>query len=113
MPDFYGMHEFFEDRYKILDEVAESIRTLGHYAPATLKDYLELTKLTEKSREGNDSKRFIKELLADHEAIIIRLLEKIDVIASDGNDFGTCDFMTWLMETHEEMAWMLRSRLSW
>ncbi len=50
--DFHSMHLFFESQYKkleeIVDEVAERIRQLGHYAPATLKEFLELTHLTEK-----------------------------------------------------------------
>jgi len=113
--DFYNKHKFFEDQFnaidEILDAVAERIRTLGHYAPAALKDYLKLTQLTEASREANDSNGFIKELLADHEGIIIRLRENINAMATKGKDFGTSDFITGLMETHEKMAWMLRSHL--
>ena len=49
-PDFYNKHLFFEQQYEALDEivdtVAERIRTLGHYAPGTLKEYLALTNLT-------------------------------------------------------------------
>lgn len=116
-PDFYNKHKFFEDQFnaldEILDEVAERIRTLGHYAPATLKDYLRLTQLTEASREANDSNGFIKELLSDHESIIISLRENIDNMAKEGKDFGTSDFVTGLMETHEKMAWMLRSHLKY
>src|ERR1043165_1181400 len=55
--DFYAKHTFFEAQYEQLDEimdsVAERIRTLGHYAPATLAAYLELTHLSEQSREKN------------------------------------------------------------
>jgi starvation-inducible DNA-binding protein len=113
--DFYNKHKFFEDQFNVLDEalddVAERIRTLGHYAPATLKDYLKLTQLTEASREANDSNGFIKELLSDHEGIIIRLRENISRTATQGLDFGTSDFITGLMETHEKMAWMLRAHL--
>jgi len=113
--DFYNKHKFFEDQFnaldEILDEVAERIRTLGHYAPATLKEYLKLTQLTEASREANDSNGFIKELLTDHESIIISLRENIDNMAKEGKDFGTSDFVTGLMETHEKMSWMLRSHL--
>jgi len=114
-PDFYNKHKFFEGQYnaidEIVDDVAERIRTLGHYAPATLKDYLKLTQLTEASREANDSSGFIKELLSDHEGIIIRLRENVDQFAAEGKDFGTSDFITGLIEKHEKMAWMLRSHL--
>jgi starvation-inducible DNA-binding protein len=114
-PDFHQMHKFFEQQYEQLDEtmdqVAERIRMLGHYAPATMRSYLDLTHLTEQSREKNDSVGFIKELLGDHESIIIRLRENINLFSSKLNDLGTSDFITGLMETHEKMAWMLRAHL--
>ncbi len=114
-PDFMSMHKFFEAQYEELDEtmdeVAERIRIIGHYAPATLKSYLELTHLTENSRKKNDSQGFIKELLADHETIVTRLRENVDRFADELNDAGTSDFITGLMKTHEKMAWMLRSHL--
>jgi len=101
--DFHTMHT--------MDEVAERIRMLGHYAPATMKSYLELTHPIEQSRGKNDSAGFIKELLGDHESIIIRLRENINLFATELNDLGTSDFITGLMETHEKMAWMLRAHL--
>ena len=114
-PDFHTMHKFFEGQYEqldeIMDEAAERIRMLGHYAPATMKSYLELTHLSEKSREKNDSTGFIRELLLDHESIIIRLRENIELFANELNDFGTSDFLTGLMKAHEKMAWMLRAHL--
>lgn len=113
--DFHAMHKFFEDQYEqlddIMDDVAERIRALGHYAPATLKSYLELTHLTEEARGKNDSAGFIKELLGDHESIITWLRENVNHIANDLQDAGTSDFITSLMETHEKMAWMLRAHL--
>ena len=114
-PDFHEKHLFFESQYEQLDEtmddVAERIRMLGHYAPATLKQFLQLTRLSEESREKNDSHGFTKELLADHESIIVHLREHINAVANDFGDAGTSDFMTGLMEKHEKMAWMLRAAL--
>lgn len=114
-PDFYDKHKFFEAQFgqldEIIDSVAERIRSIGHYAPATLKSYLSLTHLTEQTTSKNDSKGFIKELLEDHESIITVLREHIKSFANDYNDLGTSDFITGLMETHEKMAWFLRSHL--
>jgi starvation-inducible DNA-binding protein len=113
--DFHSAHLFFESQYdqldEIMDSVAERIRQLGHYAPATLVEFLALTRLTEKSAEKNDSAGFIKELLGDHEGIIIFLRENINAFANDYKDLGTSDFITGLMEDHEKMAWMLRAHL--
>lgn len=114
-PDFHSMHVFFEQQYdqldEIMDSVAERIRQLGHYAPATLKSFLALTHLTEQSSERNDSLGFIKELLMDHESIIIFLRENINKFAGEFGDAGTSDFITGLMEDHEKMAWFLRAHL--
>jgi starvation-inducible DNA-binding protein len=114
-PDFHSKHLFFETQYgqlqKIIDDLAERIRILGHYAPASLREYLELTHLSELSREGNKSPGYIKELLRDHESILIRLRENIDSYGTALHDQGTSDFITQLMETHEKMAWMLRAHL--
>lgn len=113
--DFHEKHLFFETQFTQLDElidsVAERIRSLGHYAPATMKSYLGLTQLTEKLKTQNDCTGFIKELLMDHESIIINLRGHIEQVASNYHDLGTSDFMTGLMETHEKAAWFLRSHL--
>ena len=113
--DFYNKHLFFEKQYNQLDEivdsVAERIRTLGHYAPGTLKEYLALTHLSEKALETNDSLTYMNELLCDHESILIHLRENINNFASELHDAGTSDYITGLLETHEKMAWMLRSHL--
>ena len=113
--DFYEKHKFFEVQFGQLDEmidsVAERIRSIGHYAPATLKSYLSLTHLTEQTASKNDSKGLIKELLEDHESIVFVLREHIKSFINDYSDIGSSDFITGLMETHEKMAWFLRSHL--
>ena len=114
--DFYEKHKFFQFQFEqldeIIDKVAERIRSMGHYAYATLKSVLELTHLTEENREKNDSHGFIKELLSDHESIIIHCRENVHQFGNEYKDFGTSDFITGLMEDHEKMAWFLRSHLN-
>ena len=114
-PDFHAMHLFFESQYgqieDMMDGVAERIRQLGHFAPATLKSFLQLTHLSEKISDKNDSLTYIGELLADHEAIIEFIRGNIEPFASKYQDYGTSDYITGLMEDHEKMAWMLRAHL--
>jgi starvation-inducible DNA-binding protein len=113
--DFYEKHLLFESQFKqldvLIDSIAERIRSIGHYAPASFKDFLGLTHLTEESRAKNDSNGFIKELLQDHESIIVNLKGNIETFSLSRTDFGTIDFITGIMETHEKMAWFLRSHL--
>ncbi len=112
--DFHSMHLFFESQYNELDEnideIAERIRQIGHYAPATMKEYLELTHLTEKRSGKNDSIAFIKDLISDQEAVIIYIRECVEKM-EDSKDFGTEDFLVGLLEKHEKQAWMLRSHI--
>lgn len=114
--DFYNKHLFFEIQYKelaeIVDAVAERIRSLGHYAPATVASFLELTHLTEQSRERNDSYGFMTMLLEAHDAIIMFIRGCINDIGTKLKDAGTSDFITGLAEKHETMAWKLRAHLA-
>lgn len=114
-PDFYAQHKFFEDQYTelelIIDDLAERIRALGHFAVATLKDFLNLTHLSEQIRSENSSTGFIRELLADHETIVLHMRNNIDRMANEWHDAGTSDFITGMMEKHEKMAWMLRAHI--
>lgn len=112
-PDFHTAHLFFESQYQLLDEivdnVAERIRKLGHYAPATLTQFLQLTHLTEKLDGGNDSPSYMRELLLDHESIIKFLRANIAPSSDKFHDDASGDYFTQLLAAHEEMAWKLRS----
>lgn len=113
-PDFHAQHLFFETIYdelaEIIDEVAERVRSIGHYAVGTMKAWLEITQLTEMAYGKNDSKGFIKEILNDFESLIISLREDIDKVEKY-KDAGTEDFLVGILEKHEKTAWMLRSHL--
>ncbi|WP_256337443.1 hypothetical protein [Mucilaginibacter gossypii] len=56
---------------EVVDGVAERMRKIGHYAPATLTQFLQLSHLTEKLENSNNSQGYTKELLADHESIVM------------------------------------------
>jgi len=73
---------------------------------------LQLTHLTEASVNKNTSMGFLKELLEDHESIITFIRGNINPFANEYHDAGTSDFITGLLETHEEMAWMLRAHFA-
>lgn len=114
--DFHTKHVFFEDHYnaikEFVDGVAERIRKIGHYAPATLKQFLQLTHLSEEIEGDNSSLNYMKVLLEDHDTIIVEIRKIIPTIEEDLHDVGTADFLTGLLQEHEEMAWMLRASVS-
>jgi len=110
--NFMEMHKFYESQFEQLDEiidnVAERIRQLGHYAEARLKDYLELSHL-EEQEYTNEQNTQLRNLLEDHESIIMNLRKLINLFTDKYKDAGSADFVTGLMEQHEKMAWFIRS----
>jgi len=113
-PSFMEMHKFYEAQYEELadfgDDVAEKIRTLGHYAEGRMSDFLKLTNLLE-GDYTNDQKKQLKSLLDDHETVVRNLRRLIDEFDEKYKDKGSSDFVTGLMQKHEKMAWMIRSYL--
>lgn len=113
--DFHSFHKFCEEQYlqlaDMIDDIAERIRTIGHFAEATIASYLNLTSLSEKRVQSNNSEGFIKELLEDHETLIINTRQNIDKLSDELNDYGSSDFLTDILRIHEKMAWMLRAHL--
>ncbi|MDX2230158.1 MAG: Dps family protein [Leptolyngbyaceae cyanobacterium bins.349] len=112
-PQFRTLHEIFEEQYTALaetiDSIAERIRQLGGYPAGTAKEFLELTSIKENPGRLPNPTQMVANLLEDHELIIRGLREHVDQCSEEFHDEGTADFLTGIMEGHEEMAWMLRS----
>ncbi len=112
---FMELHKLFEAQYteleETIDSVAERISKLGGKTIGTMKEFLELTRLKESPSVYPQQKEIIKELLGDHETIIIHLRKDIDECSEKNKDAGTADFLTGLMEQHETTAWVLRRYL--
>jgi starvation-inducible DNA-binding protein len=111
--NFSELHTFFESQYsaidEIMDQVAERVRMLGHYAVGSLKDLVKIARLDENKVGYSDQKSSVTSLLNDHETIIRSLRKDLDEAQNKYKDAGTADFLTGLMEQHEKMAWMLRA----
>ncbi|MFD2967179.1 Dps family protein [Sphingobacterium bambusae] len=114
-PDFHAQHLFFEGIYdqlgETIDEIAERVRAIGHYAVGTMKEFLALTQLSEMRHTKNNSQGYIEELLEDVEAIIVFIREQIHLVGETYSDAGTEDFLVGIIEQHEKTAWMLRAHL--
>jgi len=112
-PNFHSLHKMFEEQYlelaNAVDEIAERIRALQAFAPASFAQYLELSNIKEETKVPS-SNQMIKNLLNDHE-IIIKHLAGLQPIAVDAGDEGTLDMLITRTEVHQKTAWMLRSSM--
>jgi starvation-inducible DNA-binding protein len=114
-PQFRSLHELFEEQYTqlatVIDEAAERIRTYGVMAPGTMKEMAQLARLKEKPGEYPNARQMVKDLVADHETIVRCLRDDIEQVSKKYGDVGAEDFLTGLLQSHQEMAWMLRTIL--
>lgn len=108
------MHKFYEGIYnelnEVIDELAERIRSIGHFSQGRMADFMKTTNLQEQPYT-NDQKKQLKDLLSDHETIIRYLRKDIDLMQEKYKDAGNADFLTGLMKQHEKWAWFIRSYL--
>lgn len=113
-PMFNTLHTMFMEQYtelwNALDLVAERIRALGHYAPASYAAYAKLTSL-EESAKVPKAMDMVADLLAGHEAAA-KTARSVLPAANAADDQATLDLLTQRLNVHEKTAWMLRSLLA-
>ncbi len=107
---FMEMHKLFEAQYNelelIIDEVAERIGKLGEKAIGTMKEFNDHSILKECTKyEEKDA--MVDELLSDYQKLISSIRDFIKE-TEETDDFGTADFLTGIIQKHEEQAWILR-----
>ncbi|MEL6604865.1 MAG: Dps family protein [Cyanobacteria bacterium J06614_10] len=114
-PQFRTLHELWEEHYEAIsmniDAYAERVRMLGGYPIGTAKGFLENSTLREHAGDLPSADEMVSRLVSDHEQVIRNLRDHVDQCGEKYHDEGTADFLTGIMEQHEEMAWMLRSFL--
>jgi starvation-inducible DNA-binding protein len=113
-PMFRTLHIMFEEQYNELwtasDALAERIRALGVYAPATYKEFTRLTSI--KEEDGIPAATdMIRQLVEGHETAA-RTARTVFETAENASDAPTADLLTERMQVHEKTAWMLRSLLA-
>ena len=112
-PRFRDLHLLWEEQYTELatavDDIAERIRTLGHPAPGTYREFAGLTRIEE--REGAlDAEAMLRDLLGAQEAVV-RTAREILPPAQAAGDESSASLIADRMLVHEKAAWMLRSLL--
>ncbi|GMQ86505.1 MAG: non-specific DNA-binding protein DpsA [Acidimicrobiia bacterium] len=112
-PMFHTLHLMFEEHYNELalavDEIAERIRSLGHVAPATFREFTSLNSVGE-DEALPDASGMIRNLIEGHETVVATARAVVSG-AEQASDIATVDLATRRVDIHEKTAWMLRSLL--
>lgn len=112
---FKPLHELFDTIAEAceeqIDEVAERIRALNAFVPASLAYFAQKTTIEEESKIGSlKAEKMLESLLKDYINISDSLKKAIS-IADDEDDDVTEDMLIGILAAHDKMAWMLRSHL--
>ncbi len=112
--DFFELHEKFEELYNFskvnIDNIAERVRVFGDRPMASLKEYLEHSKINEPEKALNAT-NMVKSILEDFEILIKQMVETLD-IANKIGDVSTIDLLTKILKQTEKYFWMFRSYVS-
>ncbi len=112
-PMFQTLHTMFQEQYtelwNALDDIAERIRALGHFAPGTYQRYAQLSSIQEEP-DVPSAQEMIRQLVEGQEAVA-RTARAAFKVANDANDQPTAGMLATRMEIHEKNAWMLRAFL--
>lgn len=106
--DFFG--DLYKDYYGEVDTLAEYLRILGEYAPASLMEMYNYKTLSEDTTKPETLMGMIGSIGAANQELISNLNKLFDV-ASAANEQGIADYAAARLDAHKKHAWMLRSSL--
>lgn len=111
-PMFFELHVKFEELYTDaalkVDELAERIVTKHGRVPATLAEYLKLSRL--KEGQNFDAKTMVEDLVSDIETLNAALRDG-SASASSNNDAATANLLEGFADQQEKTVWMFRAFL--
>jgi starvation-inducible DNA-binding protein len=109
--NFPQYHEFlgglWEETFGAVDPIAEHLRTLNSYAPASFTRYSELSLIKEEVNIPTAMSMMTK--LTTDNATIIDQLTKTQALAEQNKKMGLANFLQDRIDAHEKHGWMLRS----
>ena len=109
--NFPQYHEFlgelYAEIYESIDRLSEYVRTLNVYAPDSLTDMLELTRLKEETMELFPRELFTQ-LYNDIDTVIKHLKDVFDVATTD-REQGIANFIADRIDAYSKHNWMIRS----
>ena len=113
--DFFVIHskleEYYDEVNKSIDEVAEFILTKNGEPLGTIKDYLEITKITEAENKKVNSEVVFNELINDF-SYLLKNVKAIKKQAEKENDDATSALMDEYIIDYGKKLWMLNQTMA-
>ena len=112
--DFIQYHpwlgELYAGVYGTIDQIAEYIRAMQAYTPASLIRFMELTKIQDQIEVAQPMAIFEQLLLVDNQIMLDLLISAFDT-ATNERQHGIANFIAERIDFHQKYAWQIRSTL--
>lgn len=112
-PDFIQYHpwlgDLYSDVYDTIDRLAEYIRAMQAYTPASLTRFQELTEI-EDQIEVVQPMQLFQQLLDDNQILLDQYNTLFDVATSERQQ-GIANFAAERLDFHQKYAWQIRATL--
>ena len=109
---FFHLHEFFKQAYEELhsqvDDFAERVRTFDRYAPGTLFEMKQLSKIKTPQGRKHTAEKML-EIFCENTTILVNQAKQLIKLCDDVNDFVTQDMLIEFVHGQEKNLWMARS----
>ena len=111
--NFHHLHAMFEEQYTDLavavDDIAERLRALGHYAEGSFAQFHKRSQIVELTEQA-DQKTMIHSLIAGN-VLVVAMMRTLLRLVEEAQDDGSADLLSTRIAVHEKTLWMLRSLL--
>lgn len=112
-PNFFQYHDLFaklyEDVHDAVDQIAEEIRTLNAYAPASFIRYQQLTVVADETTIPEAMSMVSK--LNDDNTKVIGVLTEAFLAAEAAKVVGLANFLQDRIDIHSKHGWMLKATM--
>ena len=112
--DFYSNHKLlqkiYEDAQDAIDDLGELIRSMGAYAPNTIKDILAIADVEDDSTGETWEEEL--QLVLDGQNHMIATYRDLNKIAEEEDECDIANYAQDRIRTHKKFAWMLESTLA-
>ncbi len=113
--DFFPLHEAFQGQYEemfeAIDDIAERVRALDHYAAGGLKALAKMSTIEEGPSEAPcPAKDFVSSLIVGHEKCLETAFST-RILAAKNGDAETEDLLIGRIKSHQKALWMLNAYL--
>ena len=112
--DFFVIHakleEYYDEVNEQIDEIAEHILALGGQPLGTLKDYLNITQISEAQNQKVDCTLVFNEMIKDFSTLLQEAIH-IKKLADAQEDYKSSALMDTIIESYTKKLWMLKQTM--